>query len=397
MQGNEKPLIYAPWPYFAEDEIKAAKDVLISGKVNYWTGEECHLFEKEFASYVGRKYAVALANGSLALELAIIAYDIGEGDEVVVASPNFTTSIKNIVVRGVVPVFADVDPETGNISPDSVKSLITEKTKAIVCFHLAGCPCDMDSLKEIAKSRNIYLIEDCSQAHGAKYKGVNVGKLGDISVFSFSQDKIMTSGGEGGMLLTDDEAIFKKCWSYKDHGKSYDKTHSNEHKVGFQYLCTSFGTNWRMTEMQAAIGRRQLLKLDEWVEIRRSYADKISKALSVLKAVHVPAIPEYAFHSYYKYCFYLKPDMLKEGCDRNNVLRAINDAGVYCGSEFCSKVHKKEELSVKPYSKKLSELSVTRNLSKNALILQIHPTLTEKDIDKTIEIVKRVINGFTKL
>ena len=394
MSGNGQSLVYAPWPFFSEDEVKSAEKVLRSGKVNYWTGEECHLFEKEFADYVGRKYAIALANGSLALELALIAYDIGEGDEVIVTSRTFMASASCIIMRGAIPVFADVDSETGNISPDSIKKLITNKTKAVICVHLAGCPCDMNKIMEIARKHNLYVIEDCAQAHGAKYEGKNVGTLGDIAAFSFCQDKIMTTGGEGGMLLTDDEAIFKKCWSYKDHGKSYEKTHSKEHKVGFQFVCTTFGTNWRMTELQAAIGRRQLLKLDKWVEKRREYAERMNKAFSKIKALHVPNIPSNVFHSCYKYYLYLNLEFLKEGCDRNTILEAINNAGVYCGSGSCGEVYKEESFT-KYYGRRHEELPTAKKLADTSLMLQIHPTLTEKDIDTTIKVVIETVEKYT--
>ncbi|MBP5467883.1 MAG: DegT/DnrJ/EryC1/StrS family aminotransferase [Candidatus Riflebacteria bacterium] len=270
----------APWPYFEEDEKQAALDVLNSGKVNYWTGTVCRKFEKEFAKYAGRKYGIALANGSLALELALIAYDIGPGDEVIVTCRSFVASASCVNIRGAIPVFADVDLDSQDILPKSIENKITSKTKAIICVHLAGWPCDMDKINAIAKKHNLKVIEDCAQAHGAKYRGKPVGSLGDVAAFSFCQDKIMTCGGEGGIFLCDDEEIYKRCWSYTEHGKNISILDNPNNPV----VIDSFGTNWRMTEMQAAIGLCQLKKLNDWVEIRRATYSNLFKKIQRLYA-----------------------------------------------------------------------------------------------------------------
>ena len=252
---------FSPWPSFTQEEADAVQCILLSNKVNYWTGNECREFEKEFALWSDVKHAVALGNGTLALDVAFKALNIGNGDEVIVTSRTFIASISSIVNSGSVPVFADVDLDTQNITPESIRSVITNKTKAIVCVHLAGWPCEMDAIMEIANEFNLYVIEDCAQAHGAKYKGISVGSIGHIGCWSFCQDKIMTTGGEGGMVTTNDEFLWRKMWEYKDHGKSYEAIYEREHPNGFRWLHESFGTNWRMTEMQAAIGRVQLKRM----------------------------------------------------------------------------------------------------------------------------------------
>ena len=278
----------APWPYFSEEEIDAVTAVLSSGKINYWTGSECRQFEQEFASYTEVKYAVAMANGTVALDASLRALNLLPGDEVIVTSRTFFASVSAIVNIGAIPVFADVDPSTQNISASTINEVLTEKTRAIVCVHLAGWPCDMDPILRLARAHQLFVIEDCAQAHGAKYKGQSVGSLGDVSCWSFCQDKIITTGGEGGMVTTNRKDIWSFVWSYKDHGKSYDAVHSEEHSAGFRWLHHSFGTNLRMTEIQAAIGRIQLRKLESWNQKRRSNCQMIWDALSDLNVIRIP-------------------------------------------------------------------------------------------------------------
>ena len=252
---------FSSWPSYTLEEADAVHDVVLSNKVNYWTGNECRDFEKEFSIWSDAKYAVALGNGTLALDVALKVLKVGNGDEVIVTSRTFIASISSIVNSGSTPIFADVDLSSQNITPDSIRSVITDKTKAIICVHLAGWPCDMNEIMTIANEHDLYVIEDCAQAHGAKYKGKPVGSIGHIGCWSFCQDKIMTTGGEGGMVTTNDESLWRKMWAYKDHGKSYEAVYEREHPEGFRWLHESFGTNWRMTEMQAAIGRIQLKRM----------------------------------------------------------------------------------------------------------------------------------------
>ena len=265
---------FSPWPFFASDEINAVKEVLLSNKVNYWTGSECVNFEKEFANYCNTLYAVALSNGSVALELALKSMGVGPGDEVIVTARTFVASVSSILLVGATPIFVDLDKDSQNISIESIKPAITDKTSAIICVHLAGWPCEMDSIMELADSNGIFVIEDCSQAHGANYKGRPVGSIGHVGTWSFCQDKILTSGGEGGMITTNNENIWKYIWSFKDHGKSYEEVHKPKKSNGFQWLHESIGSNYRMTEMQGAIGRIQLRKLPLWNDIRTKNAKR---------------------------------------------------------------------------------------------------------------------------
>jgi len=282
----------APWPYFERDEINAVVAVLKSGKVNYWTGDEGRLFEKEFAAFAGCNHAVALANGTVALELALYALGIGPGDEVIVTSRTFIASASCVIMRGATPVMADIDPVSQNITAETIKAAITPKTKAIIAVHLAGWPCDMDPILKLAKKHSLKVIEDCAQAHGATYKGRPVGSMGDAGAFSFCQDKIMTTGGEGGMLTTNDEEVWRKAWEYKDHGKGYDAVYNRRHSPGFRWLHESFGTNLRMTEMQSTLGRTALAKLPTWVATRRRHAGILNSRLSQLEALRTTIPPE---------------------------------------------------------------------------------------------------------
>lgn len=386
----------APWPYFAEDEKQAVLNVLNSGKVNYWTGTVCREFEKEFAAYTGRKYCIALANGSLALELALIAYNIGPGDEVIVTCRTFMASASCIIMRGATPVFADVDLDSQNILPESIIKKITPKTKAIICVHLAGWPCDMDKINKIAKEHNLVVIEDCAQAHGAKYKNKPIGSFGDVAAFSFCQDKIMTCGGEGGMFVCDDEEVYKRCWSYKDHGKSLDAIERSKDIIGFHWLIESFGTNWRMTEMQAAVGRVQLKKLDNWVDTRRKNALKLASALKDIPCIHIPEPQPDIYHSYYKFYIMVKPEMLKDGWNRNRIMTEICSTGLSCGVGACGELY--NEVAFKKFfnTENPERLPNAVSLSETSLMFQVHPTLTGQNIDDAINIIREVLLKATK-
>ena len=381
----------APWPFFDVDEKQSVLDVLNSGKVNYWTGTVCREFEKEFAAYCGRKYGIAVANGSLALELALIAYNIGDGDEVIVTCRSFVASANCIIMRGATPVFADVDLDSQNILPESIKQKITSKTKAIICVHLAGWPCDMDAINAIAKEHNLVVIEDCAQAHGAMYHGKKVGALGNVAAFSFCQDKIMTCGGEGGMFVCDDEEIYKRCWSYTEHGKSLDAIARNDQPSGFHWLIETFGTNWRMTEMQAAIGRCQLKKLDSWVESRRKNAKAITEGLKGISCIRIPEPPEDIYHSYYKFYVIVKPECLKPGWNRNRIMEEINKSGLPCGVGACGEIYR--EKAFRDYFKNDNpeRLPNAVNLEETTLMFMIHPILTTQNIEDMSAIIKEVL------
>jgi len=377
---------FSPWPMFDDEEADAVRNVLLSNKVNYWTGNECKKFEREFSEFSGSKYAVALGNGTLALDIALKALDIGGGDEVVVTSRTFIASISSIVNSGATPIFADVDLSSQNITPKTIHSVITDKTKAIVCVHLAGWPCDMDEIMAIANKHDLYVIEDCAQAHGAKYKGKSVGSIGHIGCWSFCQDKIMTTGGEGGMVTTNDESLWRKMWAYKDHGKSYEAVYEREHPEGFRWLHESFGTNWRMTEMQATIGRIQLKRMPDWHKKRLSNASSIWNTAKQCKGLRVAVIPSYIEHAAYK-CYVFVKGGIKL---RDKIMREVNEKGVPCYSGSCSEVYLERAFDSTGFRPK-ERLPNARELGETSLMFLVHPTLTENEIQQTCDAITSVM------
>jgi len=382
---------FAPWPSFTAEEAEAVQRVLLSNKVNYWTGTEGRQFEQEFAAHCGVKHAIALANGTVALELALYALGIGPGDEVITTSRTFIASASCIVMRGATPVLADVDPDSQNITADTIRAVLTPRTKAIIAVHLAGWPCDMDPILAVAREHGLKVIEDCAQAHGATYKNRPVGSLGDVAAFSFCQDKIMTTGGEGGMLTTNDEALWRTAWAFKDHGKSYDAVFNRPHPPGFRWLHESFGTNWRLTEMQSAIGRIQLNKLPEWRRVRQSYAARLTEAFSRIPALRVTVPPEHSEHAYYKYYVFVRPEELAFGWDRDRIMAAINAEGIPCYSGSCSEIYLEKAFrntGIGP----VQPLPVARELGATSLMFLVHPTLQESDLLETGSTVVRVMD-----
>lgn len=381
---------FAPWPYFAEDEIEAAVRVLQSGKVNYWTGQEGRLFEREFAEFVGCRYAVAVANGSAALELALHALDIGPGDEVIVSPRTFVATASSVVLRGAKPIFADVDPDSGNITAESIKAVLTPRTRAIIVVHLGGWPCEMDDIVALAREHELKIIEDCAQAHGATYKGRSVGSLGDVAAWSFCQDKIMTTGGEGGMLTTNDPLIWERAWSYKDHGKSYEAVYHRQHPPGYRWLHETFGTNWRMTEVQSAIGRVALRKVPQWVEKRQRNANVLIERLKQIPELRVPVPPVHIKHAYYRFYAYVRPEMLKPDWNRDRVMVEINEASIPCTVGSCSEVYLEksfQQAGLYPPHR----LPVARKLGETSLAFLVHPTLDEAHMQDTAQVVAKVM------
>lgn len=364
----------SPWPSFPEDEVAAVTNVLRSGKVNYWTGEICRAFEREYAAYVGVPYAVAVANGTVALELALYALGIGEGAEVITTSRTYIASASCIVLRGGLPVVVDVDRVTQNIDPEAIRAAITPRTKAIIVVHLAGWPCDMDPIMAIAKEHNLKVIEDCAQANGATYKGRQIGSFGDAAAFSFCQDKIISTGGEGGMLVTRDEAVWERAWAYKDIGRSYDAVYRREHPPGFRWLTESFGTNWRMTEMQAAIGRLQLQKLDGWIKKRTENAAILTQAFQTVPVLRLTLPPEDIGHSYYKYYAFIDAEKIRSDWSRDRIISELTQIGVPCFSGSCSEIYLEKAFDSLP-TKPKARLPVAKELGESSLMFVVHPTL----------------------
>ena len=382
---------FEPWPSFTQQEADAVSRVLLSNKVNYWTGQECREFEKEFAQFAETKYAVALANGTVALDVALKALGIGSGDDVIVTSRTFLASASSIVTAGANPIFADVELDSQNISRRTIEAVITPNTKAIICVHLAGWMCDMDPIMQLADEKGLYVIEDCAQAHGAKYKGKSAGSIGHIAAWSFCQDKIMTTGGEGGMVTTNDETLWKKMWSYKDHGKNFDSIYNKQHPPGFRWLHDSFGTNWRMMEMQAVIGRIQLKMMPEWTAKRMANMEKIYAAFadSPYFSVHRPS-DEYV-HAAYKCYVQVNTDRLPEGWSRDRIMTEMNALGVPCFSGSCSEVYLEHAFDGTAW-RPAQRLQNAQKLGETSLMFLVHPTLTENNIQTTESAIQQIIS-----
>jgi dTDP-4-amino-4,6-dideoxygalactose transaminase len=377
------------WPVFDDEQIAVAAAVLRSGKVNYWTGEEGRAFEAEFAEAVGCRYGIALANGTVALELALHALDIGAGDEVVVTPRSFMASASCVVACGARAVFADVDPDSQNITAETVRAVLSPRTRAVIAVHLAGWPCDMEPLAALCRQHGLKLIEDCAQAHGATWRGRPVGSLGDVAAFSFCQDKIMTTAGEGGMLVTDDQALWSRAWAYKDHGKSFEAVYERAHPPGFRWLHESFGTNWRMTELQAAIGRVQLRRLPGWLARRRRNAAILTERLEATPALRVTRPPAHIGHAWYKYYAFVRLERLAAGWDRDRLLAAITARGVTCLAGSCSEIYREKAFALTDMVP-AERLPVARRLGETALMLLIDPTFSEADMERAADVVEAV-------
>jgi dTDP-4-amino-4,6-dideoxygalactose transaminase len=381
---------FSPWPSFSEEEANAVRDVILSNKVNYWTGQECRAFEKEFATWSDSKYAIALGNGTLALDLALTALDVGPGDEVIVTPRTFLASVSSVVTAGGTPIFADVNLNSQNIEADEIEKVLTAATKAVIVVHLAGMPADMESIMELSKKHGFFVIEDCAQAHGAKYKGRSVGSIGHVGCWSFCQDKIMTTGGEGGMVTTNDELLWRRMWSYKDHGKSYEAVYEREHAPGFRWLHDSFGTNWRMTEMQGAIGRIQLKRMGQWTDSRQKNSLKIDTIAKKYKLLRSLSVPEYMDNAEYKHYLFIESQYLKEGWSRDRIVEEMNIRGVPCFQGSCSEVYLEKAFDNTNF-RPVDRLVNARLLGDTSLMFLVHPTLTQMEIDKTCNVLGEVI------
>ena len=398
---------FAPWPAFTPEEIDAVSRVIASNRVNYWTGTECRQFEDEFTRWCGTTHAIALANGTLALDVALRALAIGPGDEVVVTPRTFIASVSCVVNAGATPVFADVDPESGNITAATIAAVITPRTRAVICVHLAGWPCDMDPIMQLAASKQFAVIEDCAQAHGARYRGRSVGSIGHVGAWSFCQDKIMTTGGEGGMVTTNDRELWSRMWSFKDHGKSWEAMYERQHGPGFRWVHDSFGTNWRMLEMQAAIGRVQLRLLPEWTRARHDLAKQLTDALLPFAGPGGPIriatlgcsscgtlaqteCQQGCVHGMYKYYFYVRPESLADGWSRDRIIQEVTARGVPCYHGSCSEVYLERAFDGTAWRPE-HRLPVARQLGETSVMLLVHPTITPVQIELACDVVRGVI------
>jgi dTDP-4-amino-4,6-dideoxygalactose transaminase len=386
---------FAPWPSYGVAEIEAATRALRSGRVNYWTGGEGRAFEAEYAAATGRRFGIALANGTVALELALHAFGIGPGAEVITSSRTFIASASAAVMRGATPVVADIDRDSQNVTAETIEPCITPRTRAIVAVHLAGWPCDMPSIMRLAATHDLVVIEDCAQANGASIDGIPVGGFGHAGAFSFCQDKIITTGGEGGMFVLDDEAAYHRAWAFKDHGKSFDAVHHREHPPGFRWLHESFGTNMRMTEPQAAIGRVQLAGLEDSVAARNRHAAALLAGLGDVQGLRVPEPPANVRHAYYKFYAFVEPEALRTDWDRDRIMQAVSDAAVPCFSGSCSEIYRElafQRAGLGP----TNPHPVAAELGDTSLMLLVHPTLSDEAIQYTVDVVRDAMRSATR-
>lgn len=381
---------FAPWPAFSDEEISAVTDVLRSGRVNYWTGDLCRTFEKEFATYCGVAHAVALSNGTLALDVALKALGIGPGDEVIVTPRSFMASVSTVVTSGAVPVFAEIDRDSQNITAETIRAVLTTRTKAIIPVHLAGQPCDMDPIMDLAAERGLFVIEDCAQAHGALYKGRSVGSIGHVGAWSFCQDKIMSTGGEGGMVTTNDPELWSVMWSYKDHGKSWDGVYNRPHPPGPRLVHDTFGTNWRMLEMQAAIGLIQLRNLDTWVARRNQIAASLRSACSRhTQVLRTPVPAGDMHHAYYRFYAFVEAANLADGWSRDRIIQEINERGVPCMHGSASEIYLEQAFDGTGW-RPLQRFPVARELGETSIAFLTHPTITDEQAGKACQAIDEV-------
>lgn len=381
----------APWPAYDEEEADAVAAVIRSGRVNYWTGQETRAFEREFAAFADCPHAVAVANGTLALDLALQALRIGPGDEVVVTPRTFIASVSSVVSAGATPVFADIDRDSGNISPATIAPVLTERTRAIIPVHLAGWPCDMAGIATLADPRGIAVIEDCAQAHGARINGRSIGSFGAVGAWSFCQDKIITTGGEGGMVTCAEEELWRTMWAFKDHGKSYAAVYERDHPPGFRWLHESFGTNWRMMEMQAVIGRIQLRRMDRWHARRTAIAATYRDALAPFAdAVRVPLPDANYTHAWYRFYAYIRPDGLKPGWTRDRIVEETVRRGVPLFQGSCSEVYREKAFDGTPW-RPAQRLPAAVELGETSVMFLTHPTMTEADVERVVATVTGIL------
>ncbi len=380
------------WPFFDTDEIQAVSDVLASGKVNQWTGHQVRAFEQAMSERLGMPHAIALANGTVALELALKAFGIGPGDEVIVTARSFIASASAASLIGATPRFADVDPDTQNMTPDTIAPLINNRTKAVIPVHLAGWPADMPGIMALAKKHDLYVIEDCAQAIGAEIGRQPIGSFGHASTLSFCQDKIITTGGEGGMTLFQDKEAYDWAWSFKDHGKSRERISQPSDKPGFKWVHTGIGTNWRMTEMQAAIGLCQLAKLDGWIASRTRNAKIWADAFLSSTALRAPMPTNDIRHAFYKFYAFIVPERLTRRNNRDKVLAALVDDGIRAFSGSCPEIYLEEayaDANVEP-------LPIAQALGETSLMFEIHPTLDPEKLAETAARARTVVDRFSR-
>ncbi|WP_170333702.1 DegT/DnrJ/EryC1/StrS aminotransferase family protein [Ruegeria arenilitoris] len=380
------------WPVYDQEQIEAVAQVLASGKVNAWTGPDVRAFEDEYCAYTGANHAIAIANGTLTLDAALHGLNLQPGDEVIVTPRSFIASASSVMLYGAVPIFADVDPDTQNITPETIAPLITKRTKGIIPVHLAGWPCDMRGIMDLARAHDLWVIEDCAQAHGAMIGETHVGTIGTIGSFSFCQDKIITTGGEGGLLVTNDHDLWSRIWSYKDHGKGYDTVFNTPAPPGFRWLHDSGpGTNLRLNGMAAALGRIQLQRLNDWRAHRTANAHLLHDAMSTCPAFRVPMPSKDITHAYYRFYAFVRPEALATGWDRDRIIAEITAAGFPAFSGSCSEIYLEQTFQKHGIGPE-KPLPVARELGETSLAFLVDPARSQEEVSRMCEVIVDVGN-----
>ena len=393
------------YPFFDKNSINRVTKILRSGKVNYWEGIECNKFEKEFSKYLNNKYSVSLCNGSVALELGLKALNLKKGEQVIVTPRSFIISASAVLNLGLIPVFSDVD-DNGNINITNIIKIFNKKIKALIVVHLNGLSCDMDPILKFVKKRKIFLIEDCSQAHGAVYKGKKVGSLGDLSTWSFCRDKIISTGGEGGMISTNKKNLWHKIWSLKDHGKNFKRVFYQKHKTGFKWLHDDLGSNYRMTEMQAALGREQLNTLDKQIKTRNFIARLYINGLKdyfiksdILKNLDLKceSCPlkknkikcNKCTHSFYRLNLFIN----KKKINQIKLIEQFNKKKIECTVGSCPEIYREKIFkNLGIYQKK--RLQNAKLLGESSIMFPINPNKSLTKIKAEINSIKKILNGY---
>lgn len=379
------------WPHYDPEQIAAVTRVLESGRVNAWTGPDVEAFEMAFARMTGATHAIAIANGSVSLTLALECLKLRPGDEVIVTPRSFVISASAVVQAGGTPVFADVDRDTQNITPATVAPLITSRTVGIIPVHLGGWPCDMHGLNDLARMHDLWIIEDCAQAHGARIRGRHVGTFGDFGSFSFCQDKIISTGGEGGMLITDSAELWQDAWSRKDHGKDYRLVHDQSAPPGFRWLHGDIGTNLRMSGMAAAIGCVQVTRMPEWSARRARNAAILASALSACPGLRVPLPGNEVTHAWYRFYAFVRPERLKPGWTRDRILAEIAARGQTPFTGSCPEIYRERVFRSRGFGPETA-LPVARELGETSLCFRVDPTLDDAEMHATAEAIAEVMS-----
>ncbi len=404
------------WPQFDENAIKAVEAVLRSGKVNYWTGKRGMEFEKQFAEWQGSRYAISVATGTAALHVALTSLGIGPGDEVIVPSYTFIASSFSIVQAGAIPRFADVNLEDHCLSVESAEKLVTKRTKAIMPVHLYGNVCDMGQILAFAKRHNLYVIEDNAEAFGGAYKGKKTGTLGHMAGCSFCQNKTFTTGGEGGMVTTDDEELAWKARSFRDHGYDVKQRLSLlELEQKLPYIHNMVGWNYRMTEMQSAIGLAELARMDTWnMPRRRRNAQILVNALKTSRRIeHFPVDTPERQNGWYVLAFSLEVENMK--CDLKQFVAAVAAEGAPVWKVFWPQCHTERAFQehhafgrtgfpfksgeyADPASVDYSNVEVphARWHETHTFTCFAYPTYTESDMEQIANAILKVIKAFEK-